>query len=991
MPKPPLQAALQEGDRVLGFAVRRVTPLKNLRSTAYELEHLKTRARLLHVHNDDAENLFCIAFRTPPADDTGLPHILEHSVLAGSRRFPVKDPFVEMVKMSMATFINAMTYSDKTVYPVSSNVRQDFFNLAEVYCDAVFHPRLTEHTFKQEGHHLEFEKKNGSAGNLIVKGIVYNEMKGAYSSADELVDRISSQALFPGTPYGKDSGGNPEQIPDLTYRQFKNFHQKLYHPSNAFIFLYGDILTRDLLAFLRKKLDAFSHRKIDTAIPRQKRWKQPRALVERYPVGKEEETKTKTYLTLNWIVGDGTEPLDVLAISVLDSVLLGHEGAPLRKALIDSKLGEDLTDSGFSAGRLEVTFHVGLKGSEAARLDALRKLVFATLSRIAAEGVPKEKVDAAFHQIAYRYLEIQSMFPLWQMDRAFYTWIYGADPLAFLRADELLAELRRRFEGDPGLLGRLIRERLIENPHRVDVTVIPDREMQERKEAAFAKKMKKLKAGLRPAALSRIAKAAAELERLQSKPNSVKALATLPQLKVRDLPRKPKHIPTTVERLEGGVELLRNEVFSNGVNYLNLDFNLEGLPAGLYPYLTLYSHAVQKMGAAGLDYVQMAERITALTGGVRFWPYSNAHTVDTGRCMRRARFSLKALDEKIEPALGVLRDLLFELNPRNRARLQEVLVQAKAAYRSALVSNGLDMAIRHAARGLNRENQILEILGGLPQTRMGEQLADQFEERAEEVMAKFEAIRHFLLNRSRLVASFTGSNQAHEKVRAALVKWAGAMRAEPIQDVPLDFVAQAVPRREGLAAPMEVAFCAQVIPAPHVAHPDGPLLHVASRLLSLGYMWEEVRIKGGAYGGGCGYSGLEKLWHWFSYRDPWVHKTLDTFQGLLGHVQKAKWSQTDIGRAIIGTAKGGERPIRPSEATGTALWRHINGDTPELREQRHAGILRATAKEVRRAVLELLEKNTSNVSLCVVSSREKLEAANRERPAAELSIEEIMK
>ncbi|HYF50677.1 MAG TPA: insulinase family protein, partial [Planctomycetota bacterium] len=936
---------LKPGTELHGFAVQRVTPLKNLRATAYELEHRKTGAKLLHVHSTDAENLFCIAFKTPPTDDTGLPHILEHSVLAGSKKFPVKDPFVEMVKMSMATFINAMTYSDKTVYPVASNVRQDFFNLAEVYCDAVFHPKLTENTFKQEGHHFEFAKKSDTSSDLIVKGIVYNEMKGAYSGADSLLGRHARRCLFPDTIYGNDSGGDPEKIPDLKYSDFVNFHQMYYHPSNSYIFIYGDIPTADHLKFLQDKLDAFERRPVNAEIKPQPRWSKPRAEVQKFPVSKDEKTTEKSFITLHWLVGTGTDPQEVLAWSILDLILLGNQGAPLRKALIDSKLGADLAYAGYSAGRLESSWHIGMKGSEADRMPALEKLVTETLTKLADGGITNAMIDAAFQQIAYRYLEIPAMMPLWLMDRAYTTWIYGADPLEFLRADEHLEVLRQK--ATPQFFGKLIRERLLSNPHRAALILVPDKDYQAEKDSKFAERMKQQKAQFDKTTLERIAKEAEELERLQGTPNPPEALATLPQLKVSDLPRKPKHIPTTVEKLASGPELLRNDVFANGINYLEIDVNLEGLDPDLFPYISIYNECFRKMGAAGKDYVATAERVAAHTGGVGFWASVGHHATLPNASMRRGRFSIKTLDRKIDDALAVLHDLVFSLEFHDTARLKDVIRQSMAHYRTGLVNRGLGLALQRAGSTINRETAMSERVSGVPQVRMIERLEKDFDREVADLQNKLAAIRNFMLNRRRYTASFTGSDSVYPKVKSTLDEWMGAMRDEPVIDRPLP--APTPGRvRAALAAAADVAFCAHVVPAYHMSHPDAALLHIGSHQLSLGYMWEEVRIKGGAYGGGCGYDDGHATWSFWSYRDPWVKRTLDTFGAVVDFIHKSDWSQADIDRCIIGTAKDGERPIRPGGATGQALWRHVHGDTKELREERHQRLLGATPKEVKR-------------------------------------------
>ncbi len=407
------ETPLTVGQIVDGFVVRSITPLPNLRATAYRLDHVITGAKLLHVHGPDSENLFSITFATPPADDTGLPHILEHAVLGGSTRFPVKEPFFEMVKMSMATFINAMTADAFTVYPVASNVRKDFFNLAEVYCDAVFHPLLTQATFAREGHHLALARNDDPASDLQIKGIVYNEMKGVYSNPESVVWRTSTKQLFPDTPMGLDSGGDPDQIPELTYEDFIQFHKKRYHPSNAMIFIYGDIPTTDHLAFLRDRLGGFIRQDAEAPLPRQTPWTQPRTETRPYSIAPDEPTQAKTYLTLAWALGDATDPADATAWGVLDRLLLGNEARlPLKKALVDSKLGADSFSGGTGDVGHEALFHVGLKGSETARVEPFVELVLHTLDDLADQDFSREQVDAAFQQLAYHHLEIQdASFP----------------------------------------------------------------------------------------------------------------------------------------------------------------------------------------------------------------------------------------------------------------------------------------------------------------------------------------------------------------------------------------------------------------------------------------------------------------------------------------------------------------------------------------------------------------------------------------------------
>lgn len=979
---------LQAGQHIDGFEVKDV--VETLQGVVYRIEHSKSGARILHLHNTDAENLFSISFPTPPPDDTGVAHILEHAVLAGSRKYPVREPFFEMIKMSMATFINAMTGYDKTYYPVASNVKKDLFNLAEVYFDAVFHPLLTEQTFKREGHHLAPADKDEPTGDLAISGIVYNEMKGAFSSPESLLYRRLIRSLLPDTIYGNESGGHPDAIPDLTYEGLKEFHGTYYHPSNGYFFLYGDIPTRDYLAFLGDKLDVFDAQTIRPGMTRQPRWDRPQLLEDGYPIGENDSLEEKTYLALQWLTGDATNPEMVVLMRVLNLILLGNEGAPLKKAVVDSKLGSDLIASGDSSAGLESTYGVGIKGSEPDRMEAFAALVTETLSQIAEDGIEPDRAEAAFQQAAYHYLEILPMFPLHALRRVLSTWIYGVDPVSFLDMGAHLSAARERFEAEPDLFSRLIREQLLENRHRLDLVLKPDPDLQARMDGAFQDDMKDRRARLTDEQMQQVAADAEELDRLNGTPNSPEALARLPQLAVGDLPRELTHIPTQVEDVDG-VELLRNDVPANGVSYLILDFDLQGLPEALWPYLPRYTEGVRKLGAAGMGYEEMAHRIAANTGGISCTPIFTTHGADADRSLLRLRFSLKTLDEQMVPALGVLQDLLFAIDPNDSARLRDVLVQSLARYRTGMVHDGSNTAYYHAGRGLNPEAYLSELVNGLPQLDLCERLSGGFEAEQGDLMEKIEAIRDFLLNRGRLAVSFTGSDGAFQSVREALSDWNGRMDGASIVDTPIGFAPFDRPPCEGLAGPVQVAHCARMVPAPHYAHSDETLLRVGTHLVRMDYILSEIRFKGNAYGAWFSYDALGRMLYFGSYRDPHVARTLEVFDGVADFVRAANWTQTDIDRAIIATAKYEEQPIRPSEATSRALYRHLSGITPRVREEHYAQLREATPGEVRRALLDLLDESYDRGAVCVVSSREKLEAANREMPGRELEIRDILK
>ena len=1000
---------LYPGQHLHGFAVKAVTPIDELRAVAIELVHPHSGARLLHLYTDDTRNWFSISPITPTPDDTGLQHILEHSVMAGSRNYPVKEVFIEMMKMSLATFdsTNAMNYIDHAFYYTSNSVRKDLFNLAEVYFDCVFHPLLTEETFKREGHRLEPVDPNQPTGDLKINGIVYNEVKNNLSDPDGCLYFAVSGGLLPDTCYARDPAGNSLVMPDLTYEQLKTYHQTYFHPSNCYFFFYGNIPTSDYLVFLADKLAAIS--KTETGeflhplrpeITHQPRWEFPQIVRNTYPIGADEPLTEKTYLMLSWLIGDATDPEDVVLCHILSLILLGNEGALLRKAIIDSKLGTDLFDGGFflrpgiNVLGPHSVFHIGLTESEADRIAAFTELVVNTLAQIADAKIDTEKVETAFQQITYDYQEVTPMFPFRMMQRVIQSWIYEKVPTSFLKMGAYLSAIRQRWEQNPCIFNELIREKFLDNPHRLTTVLSPDPDMQARLDATVDARLKATRAQLTDEQMRQIAADAAELERLNGQPNSPEDLAKLPQLHVSDLPERPLHIPTTVETV-GGRPLLRSEVFSNGVNYLLLNFDLQGLPQHLWQYLPRYTDAISKLGAGKMNYEQIAQRAAAATGGLECSPNFSTHAFDPARPVWNMQFRLKALDGKMEDALDVLHDLVFAVNPRDTERLRDVLNQAVAEYRSTMMNRvqypyGLRVAAYHAARGLSPHAHLSEIVHGLPQLYTSEKLLNCFDESHEELSGCIEQIRDFLLVKGRVTASFTGSDESFGRLQGKLAEWIGNMHDEPITPVLTGFKPFDTPPREGLAAPMQVANCMHVIPAPHYSHPDSVFLTIGAHILEHDYIMTEIRLKGNAYFGGFVYDPFDACLYQGSYADPHVARTLNVFEQTVDYVKQIEWTQIDINRAIIATSTDYQKTIRPSQASTDAITHYLTGQTPEMVEERYDYLRRATPKEVKRALLQILEENQDKAAICVVASREKLEAENQ-KMAQPLQIEDVFK
>ncbi|MDP8215092.1 MAG: insulinase family protein [Candidatus Euphemobacter frigidus] len=971
------QQLLKAGAQLYGFNIVRVTPLPEIGSVAYLAEHIKSGARLLHLHSSDPENLFAIGFRTPPPDDSGLPHILEHTVLCGSKRYPVKDPFVELLKTSLATFLNAMTYPDRTIYPCASMNEKDFFNLAGVYCDAVLYPLISLRHFQQEGHHLEFAEPGNTGSPLIVKGIVYNEMKGIYSDLDGIIGREIVKNLFCDNAYGRDYGGNPESITTLTYERFKDYHRTWYHPSNSLIFIFGNIPPPRHLAFLDVQyLSQFEKAKIDATISDQSVWTAPRQFTVIYPIGAHEKPEGRAAVVAAYRAGRNDRPIETLALHIISHYLIGNAASPLRKALIDSKLGEELTDSGYYSYQRDTYFAVGLKGTEGHRAGRILDLIRGTCARIAEEGLDPGKVEAAFHCLEMASREIKSMYPLRLMDRAFESWSSSDDPLLWMRINHYIVEARRRYSTEPGFLEDRLRKMIVDNPHQLLLSLLPDPAYMAKKEKIESRQMEKVKELFSGSELKRIARDAAELERLQSTPNTPEALATLPRLALADVPIEPVKLNTVIEEV-GGRPFLVTDMFSNGLTYIALSFDLRGLGEETVSYLPLFIDALHGMGAAGFDYATMAEREAACSGGIEPDFRVSGTADDPHHVQPHLTVFCKALDRKLPEMLEVLKQRLTLCDLTDRERLKDVVLQGRMARKSRVVPAGSGYAVSFASRRLSENCALNETLKGISGVRFFDRLVARFDRDHRLIEKRLTAIRDLLQSRRRLTISVLGSPESVESVRGWYQGLLGGMRDEEIPRSG-DRSSPGDGRREGIATPADIAFVAQSQPAVSFSHPAAPALLLLAQNTSYGYLWEEVRVKGGAYGCSAAYDVGRGTFSFSSYRDPNISHTLQVYGGVFDYIEREMdLSPRAVEQAIIGTIKYLDHPIRPEQAVALALGRYLGRKTPEKIRAFRERLFHLSGDDIRRASTELLRPAFAISSVCVISSREKLEAANR--------------
>ncbi len=968
--------------------LRDATPPGDLDGVAYDFEHVGSGARFLHLDCDDDENLFSIVVSTPPPDDSGVAHVLEHMVLgSGSRDFPVRYPMREMIKRSLATFLKAQTHRDHTRFMVASAVAQDLLNVAEVFCDAVFHPLLSEESFRRDAYHVRPRQPGDFDSGLTVSGVVYNEVKGFMSSPERRLMLSATQALMPDTIYGRACAGTPEHLLDLTYEDTARFHDAHYHPGNACFIAYGNLPPERYLELLGPKLAPFERRSPVFSVDRQRRWSHPRRCEGVHPVGRDEPLAERTYGLVGWLVGDGRDPAELIALRLLDRILLGHEAAPLRRALLDSKLGADLISSGLGRAGPEATFHVGAKGLEPDRIDRFVDLVRETLSKIADGEIERSRVEAAFRHLEYDQLEVRPSFPVRVCERVLMRWPFDADPWAFLRLGEHLAACARRYEADPRLFNRLIRDRLLDNPHRVTVALRPDRDRPTADEQAAARYLSSLRAALEPEELRRQVELAERADRLSTAASPPEVVATLPRVTIADLPSAARYPDASVEELAGGVALLHNRT-PGGIAYLQLHLDLAGLPAELWPYVPHFVTAFEKLGAAGQSDQEMALREEENTGGLFCGTYLRTHASQSDRFVLGLRMGVKVLDSQLEPGLAVLRDRLFDLDVRSPEELRDQIARARADHRSDLLHPGFGTALRRAARDQAPLPYLEALMSGPAQLQLCSRLSRRFDELGDDLIERIETIRDLLLNRNRLTVAFTGSTATHRTVRRTIERWIDRMRDAPLGETSLGFAPSARPVRVGLVGAIATSHCAHAIPAWHTSHRDEALAALAAQLVHLDYVLPEVRGRGRAYGAWCQYSSPKRVLALGAQNDPQPARTLGVFEGVRDYVRRATWSRSDIEAAIINTARSTSRPLRPGQLAAASLHQHLAGHTRQRGQERFERQRSASGEEVKRAALEMLDAAGSRGSMCVVGSRRTLDETNRQLAENPLVLEE---
>ena len=968
---------LSAGDKLHGFQVLRVETIEDIRVTAYEMEHEATGAKVLHLHCDDRENLYAIGFRTPPDDSTGAPHILEHSVLAGSDKFPLKDAFNELHKGTMQTFINAFTYPDKTIYPVASQMRTDFFNLARVYTDLVLKPRLLRESFYQEGHHLEFTDPEDEHSDLTISGIVYNEMKGAYSSPDNLMFKAIQESLFPDNAYAHDSGGDPKAIPTLTYEQFKAFHSTFYSPSNARIFLYGDIPTADHLKFLAEMLAGFERIKVESSIPSQGILPEPAYTRGTYPLAKGEKYDRKTTVNCAWMLAENTDVETALLLKITCAMLVGSSAGPLRKALIDSHLGEDLSPvTGLEQDFKQMLFAVGLRGTDPDKAPMIEQLIFETLQKTYETGFDRELIEGTIHQVEFHGKEIvRTALPygIVLMGAAYHTWLYDGDPLCGLNFPRAIYQVRKKWEENPAVFQETVKKWLLDNRHRVISILEPSGTHIEERERIFKQKMTELKASLTPEELRKINDAAASLRRFQSEPDAPEAMATLPRLKISELSREIDKIPTDKTSLNN-IDILKHDIFTNGIAYLDVAFDISDIPDALQACIPLLGKLTLGMGAAGLDYEAMAKRIALKAGGISCHLAAGT-TVDGSRTWQKMIFQAKSLYRNVEETTKILEDILTAGDLSHRERMCDLIAERKNSLLASVIPSGHIFAMRSAAAALSLPAYRDEQWHGITQLRFIHHLAGDGAAVNNGLQEKLASLRNMIFRKERLALNMTADSKG-----LSLLSEAAATFIEKLPDnrehgnhheTPLPSPAHA-----GIAIPAQVSYVAEILKAPGYADLLTASLLVAAKLLSNGYLYKHIRVQGGAYGGMCQYDPSSGLFAFLSYRDLHIVETLKVYSDTPAFIAKEKVNKEELEKAIIGAIGALDRPMDPHTRGYSAMIRDFTGLDDKMRLNLRGRILDMGERKLMEDISHFLVPALGSSVIAVFGEESRLSAAN---------------
>ncbi len=938
--------------------------VEDVQSDGFILRHKKSGARIAILSNNDDNKVFYIGFRTPPEDETGVPHIIEHTTLCGSKKFPVKDPFIELAKGSLNTFLNAMTYPDKTVYPVASCNDQDFKNLMDVYLDAVFNPNITkyEEIFKQEGWHYEL---TGRDDELKINGVVYNEMKGAYSSPDEVLSSQIYRSLFPDNTYSKDSGGNPEYIPKLTYEAYLDFYHKYYHPSNSYIYLYGDMDVVERLEWLDKEyLSLYDYKKVNSEINKQPAFDEIKNVEAQYSITMDDSQENKTYLSYNRVVGDTLDEMLYQAFDVLDYALVSSPGAPVKQALIDAGIGDDVYGS-YDAGILQPVFSFVAKNANASQADEFESIIENTLKEVVKTGINKEALLAGINSSEFKFREADFgqfpkglLFGLNCLD----SWLFDdMKPFIHLECLGTFAKLRKAVDTD--YFEKLIQEYLLDNTHGSSVTVKPKRGLGNEREEALAKELSDYKASLSDEEIKKLIEDTEHLKKYQEEPSSDEDLRKLPMLTRADMKKNAMPFSNIEDELLD-VKVVRHDIESNGIDYISFLFDAGDFAQSELGYLGFFTNALGLVSTEKYSYTDLANATNIYTGGISTGTASHPDIKDRNNFVFKFEVKLKVLEKNLDKALELMEQMLLSSDFTDTKRLGELVAQIKARLQANLSSSGHLVAAMRSMSSFSRYALYQDELKGIAFYRSICRIEKELSESPKSVSDKLAAIAKKLFARNRMLISFTGNNEAYCNAKPSLEKVIAGF--DKMSAVGNQAEVHFNTAKEAFIDASQIQYVAKTGDFICEGYEYTGALRLLRIILSYDYLWINVRVKGGAYG--CMNTFLRSGESYFvSYRDPNLSDTLDVYDRIPEYIKSFSPDERDMTKYIIGTFSALDTPMNPEAKGSRSLSAYLEGITYEQIQKERNEILNAQPEDIRR-LADLVEAVLKKDSICVIGN-----------------------
>ena len=956
------------------YTLQEKRELKDIDSVGYVLRHNKSGARVILIENDDTNKTFEIGFRTPPDDDTGVAHITEHSVLCGSQKFPVKDPFMELVKGSLNTFLNAMTYPDKTIYPVASTNDKDFRNLVDVYMDAVFHPNIytRPEIFYQEGVTKSLESIDGE---LQYNGVVYNEMKGAFSSPDDVLDRVITQSLYPDTCYGVESGGNPDFIPDLTYEKFLDFHRRYYHPSNSYIFVYGKIDMDEMLEWMDKEyLDAFEYLEVDSAITCQKPFEALREVREEYPISESENEKDNTYLSYNFVIGDILDKELYLAMQILEYAIVSMPGAPVKKALLEKGIGKDIQGR-YNNYIRQPYFNFTAKNANEEDKDEFVKTIRTTLEELVKNGIDKSSLLAALNNYEFQYRENDfGSYPkgLMYSFQVFDSWLYDdSDPFRHLEQNEQFAKLREMIETD--YFEKLVQEYFLDNTHASLVIVAPVKGLTVCKDNELKEKLANIKAGMSKEELEQIVNRTKRLKEYQETPSTKEELDTIPVLKREDLSEEIEPFYNTETVLEDAL-VVRHDIFTNGIGYFNFSFDVTDVPKELLPYLVILKGILGYMDTEHFSYSEFSNEIGIHTGGLyqEVGAYRDAKAFD--KYQIRFEVKGKVFFDKIDKAIELMEEMIFHTKLEDEKRLYEIICEGKSSLQGILMRSSDSAAVLRNLSYISEIGIINEHMRGITYYKFVENLEADFENKKTEIVTMLRKLISHVFRKENLVIGYTANDEGYqyfEKAVSGLLKRLEENNGKTMDFAGFDNDLTPVNKNEGFKTSAQVQYVTRTGNFVKKGFEYNGALKVLKMILVSEYLWKNIREQGGAYGCNCVFSRCGES-YFSSYRDPNLSKTNDVFEHVAEYIRNFDTDERNMTKYVIGTISGMDTPLTAIAKGNRSMSAYFNHETIENLKKERLQVLQASQEQIR-GFADLVASVLEDNNICVIGNEGKIE------------------